>query len=107
LVPALKDLDSKASVLEGEASSPTFLNTPEGNSFTKLNVGLSTLLGIVDSADVAPTTQAVAMFGRLQQALADQTKQWEQFQAQDVANLNAKLKRAGATPLDPKASTPK
>jgi photosystem II stability/assembly factor-like uncharacterized protein len=107
LVPALKDLDSKAGVLEGEASSPTFLNTPEGNSFTKLNVGLSTLLGIVDSADVAPTTQAVAMFGRLQQALADQTKQWEQFQAQNVANLNANLKRAGATPLDPKASTPK
>jgi photosystem II stability/assembly factor-like uncharacterized protein len=104
LAPALKDLESKAAALEGDGSGATFLSTSEGNSFTKLNAGLSTLLGIVDSADVAPTTQAVAMFARLQSALTDQTKQWEQVQAQEVASLNSKLKRAGAKMLDPKVA---
>jgi hypothetical protein len=101
--PALKDLDSKAAVLEGDGSGPTYLSTPEGTSFTKLNAGLATLLGIVDSADVAPTTQAQAMFTRLQNALADQTKQWEELQARQVTALNTSLKRARAKPLDPKS----
>ena len=104
LAPALKELESKTAALEGDGPSSTFLSTPEGNSLTSLNAGLSTVLGIVDSADVAPTTQAVAMFGRLQRALSDQIKQWEQIQTQDVANLNIKLKRARASVLDPKAT---
>jgi hypothetical protein len=102
LAPALKDLESKAATLEGDGSGATFLSTPEGNSFTKLNAGFATVLGIVDSADAAPTTQAVAMLTRLQSALSDQTKQWEQLQAQEVASLNTRLRRAGAKMLDPK-----
>ena len=102
LAPALKDLESKAATLEGDGSGATFLSTPEGNSFTKLNAGFATVLGIVDSADAAPTTQAVAMLTRLQSALSEQTKQWEQLQAQEVASLNTRLRRAGAKMLDPK-----
>jgi len=98
---AFKDLDGKAAALEGDGSGATYLSTPEGNSFTKLNSGLATLLGIVDSADAAPTTQAVAMFTRLQHALTDASKAWEKLQAQDLAALNAKLKRMGAQALEP------
>ena len=104
LAPALKEVDSKAAALEGDGSGATFLSTPEGNSFTKLNAGFATVLGIVDSADAAPTTQAVLMLTRLQSALTDQTKQWEQLQAQEVGSLNTRLKRAGAKMLDPKVA---
>jgi hypothetical protein len=103
LGPALKDLESKAAVLEGDGSGVGFFSTPEGNSFQKLNSGFSTLLGIVDSADIAPTTQAVAMFNRLEKVLKDQIKLWEQLQAQELASVNTRLKRAGAKTLDPKA----
>src|SRR4029077_7920578 len=104
VAPAIKDVEGKTSVLEGSEPAGTFFTTPEGNSLTSLNAGLTTLLGIVDSADVAPTTQAVGMFARLRQALSDQLKEWGRIQAQDVVNLNSKLRRAGAAVLDPKAS---
>ena len=45
LGPAFKDLDSKAAALEGDGSGATYLSTPEGNSFTKLNSGLATVVG--------------------------------------------------------------
>ena len=104
LAPALKEIDTKAAALEGDGSGATFLSTPEGNSFTKLNAGLAAVLAVVDSADAAPTTQAAAIFTRLHNALADQTKQWEQLQAQEIASVNGKLKRSGGKALDPKAS---
>jgi photosystem II stability/assembly factor-like uncharacterized protein len=97
---ALTDLEHKAAALEGDSSGATFLSTPEGSTLTKLNAGLSTLLGIVDSADVAPTNQAISMFSRLQHALEERMTDWDQLQTQ-VANLDTKLKRVGASTLDP------
>ena len=99
LAPALKELDSKAAALEGDGSGGTYLSTPEGSSLTKLNEGLSTVLGTVDSADVAPTTQAIAMFAKLQRTLEEKVKTWSELQS-EAASLNARLKQAGAPALD-------
>jgi hypothetical protein len=100
LESALKGLESKAAALDGDGSGATFLSTPEGSSLEKLNSGLSTLLGIVDSADAAPTTQAVGMFNRLHLVLEERLKDWDELKSQ-VANVNGKLKQAGAPALDP------
>ena len=67
----------------------------------RLNVGLNTLLTAVDSADAAPSTQAVSMFSDLKNALDQQLARWEAIKSKDVPELNRKLKRSGLPQLNP------
>jgi len=98
-------LESKAAELEGAEGGTTFLTTPEGRSLTRLNVGLNSLLAAVDSADVAPTTQAVSTFNELNNALEQQLARWNEIRTKDVPELNLKLKRSGEPQLNPEAAT--
>jgi hypothetical protein len=95
-------LDRKAAELEGTVGGygATFLTTPAGRGLARLNGGLANLLAAVDSADAAPTTQAVAMFDQLEQALDEQLERWLQLQRTDVQALNQELKQAGMQAID-------
>jgi hypothetical protein len=97
-------LDKKCSEIEGTEGGygASFLSTPSGRSLVRLNEGLNTLLGIVDSADTAPTTQSASMFEDLSKALDEQLARWEEIQKKDLAVLNAELKKAGRGPLEVK-----
>jgi hypothetical protein len=92
-------LEKKAADIEGSGGS-TFLNTPEGRSLTRLNAGLSTLFGQVDAADVAPTTQQVAMFSELESAVREQLDRWQEIKSKDVPALNRNLEKAGAAKIN-------
>jgi photosystem II stability/assembly factor-like uncharacterized protein len=96
-------VESKTAELEGSEGGygTTFLSTPEGRSLARLNVGLNTLLTAVDSAEAAPTTQAVSMFSDLTNALDQQLARWEVIKSKDVPELNLKLKRSGLPQLNP------
>jgi len=103
---ALADLDQKAAALEGTGGGygAAFLSTPEGRSLSRLNVALYNLLNTVDSADAAPTTQATAMVQRVELAVQEQVKAWDELRTSDLAKVNAALKRAGLTPIKTEAN---
>jgi photosystem II stability/assembly factor-like uncharacterized protein len=101
LAAAIDELEKKLADLEGTGGGygAAILSTPPGRGLARLNAGLTELLGIVDSADVPPTTQAVKMFGEVEAALDQQLSSFRQIVEKDVAALNAKLKQAGAAQL--------
>ena len=94
-LPEIAALDQKAEELQGDEDTGVFLTTTAGKSLARLNSGLNTLLGAVDSADAAPTTQEQLTFADVNKALEQQLDHWKQIQTVDVPALNSKLKQAG------------
>ena len=95
-------LDAKAAAIEGEEGDyrTSYLSTPEGRSLARLNGGLNAFVTALDTADAAPTTQQVAMFGELDKALEEQLSAWGQLKSKDIPALNEQLKKAGLPPID-------
>jgi photosystem II stability/assembly factor-like uncharacterized protein len=96
------DLEAKAAAIEGTEGGygSHFLSTPDGRSLARLNGGISTMLAQLDTADAAPTTQELEMFGELEKALDEQLAAWRQIKTKDVPQLNEELKKAGQPPID-------
>ncbi len=96
------ELEAKAAAIEGEEGGygTRYLSTPKGRSLARLNNGFNTLVSALDTADAAPTTQQVAMFGELDKALAEQLSAWAQLKSKDIPELNDKLKKAGLPLVD-------
>ena len=95
-------LDAKVAVILGEEGGygAHYMSTPAGRSLSRLNSGFSAVLSALDTADAAPTTQQVAMFGELDQALAEQLSAWERLKSKDIPALNQQLKKAGLPAID-------
>ena len=102
--PSVTDLDKKCSEIEGTDGGfgASFLSTPGGRSLVRLNAGLNTVLGVVDSADAAPTTQSASTFDEVNKALDEQLARWDEVQKKGLPALNAELKRAGLHPIEMK-----
>jgi len=102
IAKAIAALEAKAAALEGDEGGygTSFLSTPEGRSLARLNTGLGAVLGALDSADAAPTTQQSAIVADLEKALSAQLANWEQMKSRDVVDLNAQLSKAGLPAID-------
>jgi photosystem II stability/assembly factor-like uncharacterized protein len=98
-------LDQKLQELEGKEEGATYLSTPQGKSLSRLNVGLTTLLEAVDSADTGPTKQQSTTFTDVRTVLDQQLANWEQIKRTDVPALNSKLKQFGLQLLNPESAT--
>ncbi|HYL13700.1 MAG TPA: glycoside hydrolase [Terriglobales bacterium] len=96
LSDSIAAFDKKAAELEGASGGygAVFLKDAAGRSLARLNGGLNRLLGAVDSADAAPTTQQIAMLNQVQAALEQQLAAWKEMKERDVAALNSRLRRA-------------
>jgi photosystem II stability/assembly factor-like uncharacterized protein len=96
------ELEAKAATIEGEEGGfgARYLSTPEGRSLTRLNAGFNALVSALDTADAAPTTQQVAMFGELDNALEEQLSAWGQIKSKDIPALTEELKKTGSPPID-------
>jgi hypothetical protein len=96
------ELDKKLAEVEGTAGGygAQYLGTPAARGLARLNSGLSTLLTIVDSADAAPTTQAIAAFAEVQRALDEQLTRWADLRNKDLPALNQQLKQAGVSSIE-------
>ena len=104
LADSIAALDKKAAELEGATQSSFYGLPPSGRppeNLSTLNQHFSGLLGVADSADAAPTTQAEALYKELRESLAGLLSQWEKTKEQDVPALNAGLKKAGLSAVDP------
>jgi len=96
------ELEAKAAPIEGgEGGYGTrYLSTPEGRSLARLNGGFSALLSALDTADDAPTTQQVSMFGELDKALQEQLSTWAELKEKAIPPLNDQLKKARQPVID-------
>ena len=99
---AASDLEAKAAPIEGQSGGygTRYLSTPAGRSLSRLNSGFNALVSALDTADSAPTTQQVAMFGELNQALEEQLSVWDKLKSKDIPELNAQLKKARQPTID-------
>jgi photosystem II stability/assembly factor-like uncharacterized protein len=102
VLPAVEDLEKKAADLEGKEGGfgSTYMAGPDGKGLARLNVGLNNLLSNVDSADAAPTSQALATFDDVNRVLVEQLAKWSEIRDKDIPALNERLKRAGAREVD-------
>ena len=95
----LSGLDEKLASLEGRGGG--FGAAAGGDDgLAQLNGQLGQLYGIVQGADVAPTTQAADAIAERRQALERVLARWEQVRARDVEAVNVKLRAAGMAALE-------
>ena len=97
------EIEAKATTIEGEGGGygARFLSTPEGRTLSRLNGGFGALVSALDTADAAPTTQQVEMFGELNKALEEQLSAWGDLKSKNIPSLNEQLKKAGLPAIDP------
>jgi hypothetical protein len=89
---AINELDKTLRDLEGAPGE--YGQRATSDNFAGLNSSLGTVYEMVDSADAAPTSQAVATFRNLQRSLTPLLTKWDEVKARDVAALNQKLRSA-------------
>ena len=82
------------------------MSTPAGRSLSRLNSGFNALVSALDTADAAPTTQQIAMFGELNKALEEQLSAWAQLKSKDIPELNEQLKKAKQPTIDVQKPAP-
>jgi hypothetical protein len=96
----LKALDAKLEQIE--ASPPL----QAGLTFASVNNRLGELLSVVDSADAAPTSQALAAEQDLDRQLRETEAKWQEMQKSDFPATNRALAAAGLQPLSLPAAEP-
>jgi photosystem II stability/assembly factor-like uncharacterized protein len=92
---AIAALDQKAAGVEGAGGLG-----PRGggaSGLARLAGDLLSVMNLVEGADAAPTTQAVAASDALQKSLADALSSWGEIKSKDVKSLNDQLRDAGLT----------
>ena len=102
LADSLTALDKQAGELEGATQGAFFGVPPAGKrpeNLSSLNQHFGQLLSVVDSADVAPTTQASVVYLELEDALGKVLAQWKKLHG-DLPALNASLKKAHLPEID-------
>jgi len=94
---AINALEKTLAVLEG---APRQFGQPvTSDNLTAMNSSLETVYEMVDSADAAPTSQALKTFSELQSALLPLMAKWNEVKARDVEALNGKLRAANLSPV--------
>ena len=71
----------------------------EPESLSKVASSLNGLLNIVESADVAPSADAVTAHEKWDKAAEKALARWADFQNKDLANANAVLQKANLKPV--------
>jgi hypothetical protein len=69
------------------------------DTITSVNGSLGVLMRLIQEADVAPTTQAVAASADRRKAMASLLQRWAAMKSQDLATLNMQLKQAGLSEI--------
>jgi len=101
LVDTIDALERKAAALEGTSGGLRGGGAVASGqpSLSRMSGELLGLMGLVEGADVAPTTQAVAAARQLQSSLEQILARWSETKDKDVKALNEQLVRAGLPAL--------
>jgi photosystem II stability/assembly factor-like uncharacterized protein len=107
----LADFDKKAAALEGGGGAGGGQRGGGGGGFgpgaggggdTLAGIGgsLTSLMGIMQGADVAPTSQVLVAVAERQKALAGLMAKWTALKTQDLTALNTQLKTASLSAIE-------
>jgi len=102
LANAIDALERKAAALEGTSGGfrgGGGTSASSQPSLSRMSGELLGSMGLVEGADVAPTTQAVAAARQIQSSLDQILARWSEAKDKDVKTLNEQLVRAGLPPL--------
>ena len=110
IAQALADFDKKAAALEGGGGATgggqrggggggggfgPGAGGGGGDTLAGIGGSLTPLMGLMQAADAAPTSQALAAVAERQKALAALMGKWNALKFQDLNTINAQLKTAG------------
>jgi len=104
LADQIAALDHKIAILAGSEPGPNDFDDEELpatgiNTLRSLSSALNDVGRAVESADAAPTGDAITAFEQDRQAMVKLLAQWNEIKAHDVALLNASLKQANMQPI--------
>jgi photosystem II stability/assembly factor-like uncharacterized protein len=98
LADAIASFDQRLAALEGGPArrrrGPPGIRRSSEKNLTRLRGDLIAVLGLVDEADAAPTTQVVAASEELARGLKELMSQWEAVRSHDLPALNEQLRQA-------------
>jgi hypothetical protein len=101
LAKELAAFDQKAQELEGSGGGGRgggggFMGGGGGGQETITAIGgaLNSLMGLLQGADAAPTTQLTAAIAESRRSLSNLMTRWNALKTQDLVNLNAQVKQA-------------
>jgi hypothetical protein len=101
----LDALDQQCADLEG-ATQRSFYGVPSSGkqpeNLSTLNQHFSAVLGVAQSADAAPTTQATAAYKDLEDSETALRKGWSALREREILDVNKELKAASLPAIDPK-----
>ena len=97
LQTGIASFDQRAAALDEGGDAPTAANAPM--ALARLNGDLATLYALVESADAAPTSQALEAAAQRLQALDVALAAWRTLREQNLEELNRQLRAAGMTPI--------
>jgi photosystem II stability/assembly factor-like uncharacterized protein len=105
LAKELATLDSQCAELEG-GTQHSFYGVPSSGkppeNLSTLNQHFSAILAVADSAEAAPTTQAMAAYKDLEDSETNLRSRWSAIRERDIPDLNRGLTKAGLMPINPK-----
>jgi hypothetical protein len=90
---AIAALDQKAAGIEGAGGGGP--RGGGGSGLSRLAGELLSVMNLVEGADAAPTTQAIAASEALQKSLADALLNWSEIKNKDVKAINEQLRQSG------------
>ena len=103
---SISKLDQQAGAIEGgRGGFGASLSGPQAQNLTRLNAALAHLFEVAGLADAAPTTQAVAASGTVQQSLTATLHRWNELK-NGIGPLNQQLQSSGLPIIDLRRSAP-
>jgi photosystem II stability/assembly factor-like uncharacterized protein len=102
LADALAEWDRKAAALEGSERrrGERFADGPREPTLARVADEMQRLLDVLQGADAAPTTQAVAACAGARKGLRDLLARWAEVTGPEMKALDERLRRAGLPPLE-------
>ena len=106
LAEALSSLDGKLTALEGAGGGPRGGGGRGAGgagepTLNRMSAELLGLMGLVEGADVRPTTQAVSASEETQKRFSDLRSRWLEIKDRDLRSLNEQLRAARLNELTP------
>jgi len=103
---SISKLDEQAGALEGgRGGFGASMSGPQAQSLSRLNGALAHLFEVAGLADAAPTTQAVAAAGTVQQSLTATLNRWNEVK-KGIGALNQQLQSSGLPTIDLRRPAP-
>jgi hypothetical protein len=91
---AIEEFSKKLDAVAGEGGGRRGRGAPQTDSLASVRGSLLTLMGILQDADVAPTSQTVTSIGEVEKKVPVVLQNWEIFQKQEITVFNQQLKAA-------------